>query len=72
MKAAAEGPMKGILKYETDPVVSVDIIGSTYSSIFDSLLTMEKGGDLVKVVSWYDNENGYSNRLADLAVMMAQ
>ena len=72
MKAAAEGPMKGILKYETDPVVSVDIIGSSYSSIFDSLLTMEKGGDLVKVVSWYDNENGYSNRLADLAVMMAQ
>ncbi len=72
MKAAAEGPMKGILKYETDPVVSVDIIGSTYSSIFDSLLTMEKGGDLVKVVSWYDNENGYSNRLADLAVIMAQ
>jgi len=72
MKAAAEGPMKGILKYETDPVVSADIVGSEYSSIFDSLLTMEKGGDLVKVVSWYDNENGYSNRLADLAVMMAQ
>ncbi len=72
MKAAAEGPMKGILKYETDPIVSVDIIGSSYSSIFDSQLTMEKGGDLVKVVSWYDNENGYSNRLADLAVMMAQ
>jgi glyceraldehyde-3-phosphate dehydrogenase/erythrose-4-phosphate dehydrogenase len=64
--------MKGILKYETDPVVSADIVGSEYSSIFDSLLTMEKGGDLVKVVSWYDNENGYSNRLADLAVMMAQ
>jgi glyceraldehyde 3-phosphate dehydrogenase len=72
MKAAAEGSMKGILKYETDPVVSADIVGSEYSSIFDSLLTMEKGGDLVKVVSWYDNENGYSNRLADLAVMMAQ
>ncbi len=72
MKAAAEGPMKGILKYETDPIVSVDIVGSEYSSIFDSLLTMEKGGDLVKVVSWYDNENGYSNRLADLAVRMAQ
>lgn len=72
MKAAAEGPMKGILKYETDPIVSADIVGSEYSSIFDSLLTMEKGGDLVKVVSWYDNENGYSNRLADLAVKMAQ
>ncbi len=72
MKAAAEGNMKGILKYETDPVVSADIVGSDYSSIFDSLLTMEKGGNLVKVVSWYDNENGYSNRLADLAVMMTK
>lgn len=72
MKAAAEGPMKGILKYETDPIVSADIVGTEYSSIYDSLLTMEKGGDLVKVVSWYDNENGYSNRLADLAVRMAQ
>ncbi|MBN2746291.1 MAG: type I glyceraldehyde-3-phosphate dehydrogenase [Bacteroidales bacterium] len=72
MKAAADGPMKGILKYETDPIVSIDIVGSEYSSIFDSLLTMEKGGDLVKIVSWYDNENGYSNRLADLAVRMAQ
>lgn len=72
MKAAAEGPMKGILKYETDPIVGADIIGSTYSSVYDVALTMEKGGDLVKVVSWYDNENGYSNRLADLAVMMAK
>lgn len=71
MKEAAEGPMKGILKYETDPIVSCDIIGSTYSSIFDSKLTMEKGGNLVKVVSWYDNEFGYSVRLADLAVRMA-
>ena len=71
MKAAAEGPMKGILKYETDPIVSVDIIGSAYSSIFDSLMTMEKGGDLVKVISWYDNEFGYSNRLADLIERMA-
>jgi len=66
MKAAAEGPMKGILKYETDPIVSCDIIGSTYSSIYDTGFTMVKGGDLVKVVSWYDNEFGYSNRLADL------
>lgn len=71
MKAAAEGPMKGILKYETDPIVSVDIIGSTYSSIFDSKLTMEKGGNLIKVISWYDNEYGYSQRLADLAERMA-
>jgi len=71
MKAAAEGPMKGILKYETDPIVSCDIIGSTYSSILDSQLTMEKGGDMVKVVSWYDNEYGYSQRLADLVQRMA-
>lgn len=67
MKAAAEGPMKGILKYETDPIVSCDIIGSPYSSILDSDFTMVKGGDLVKVISWYDNEFGYSQRLADLA-----
>lgn len=71
MKEAAEGPMKGILKYEEDPIVSADIIGSTYSSIFDCGLTMVKDGNLVKVVSWYDNENGYSNRLADLAIRMA-
>lgn len=71
MKAAADGPMKGILKYETDPIVSVDIIGSPYSSIFDSKLTMEKGGNLVKIISWYDNEYGYSQRLADLAERMA-
>jgi glyceraldehyde 3-phosphate dehydrogenase len=71
MKAAAEGPMKGILKYETDPIVSCDIIGSTYSSILDSKLTMEKGGDMIKVVSWYDNEFGYSQRLADLVERMA-
>lgn len=71
MKAAAEGSMKGILKYETDPIVSCDIIGSTYSSILDSKLTMEKGGDMIKVVSWYDNEFGYSQRLADLVEKMA-
>jgi glyceraldehyde 3-phosphate dehydrogenase len=71
MKAAAEGPMKGILKYETDPIVSCDIIGSSYSSILDSKLTMEKGGDMIKVVSWYDNEYGYSQRLADLVERMA-
>ncbi|MGE5355791.1 MAG: type I glyceraldehyde-3-phosphate dehydrogenase [Deltaproteobacteria bacterium] len=71
MKAAAEGPMKGILKYETDPIVSCDIIGSPYSSILDAKLTMEKGGDMIKVVSWYDNEFGYSQRLADLIERMA-
>ncbi len=71
MQAAAEGPMKGILKYNVDPIVSIDIVGDPHSSIFDSELTMVKGGNLVKVVSWYDNEYGYSQRLADLAVRMA-
>lgn len=72
MKAAAEGPMKGILEYTCDPIVSVDIIDNSNSSIFDAGLTMVLGGegDMVKVVSWYDNEWGYSNRVADLAKIM--
>ncbi|HAQ65325.1 MAG TPA: type I glyceraldehyde-3-phosphate dehydrogenase [Bacteroidales bacterium] len=72
MKAAAEGPMKGVLEYCTDPIVSSDIIGTTNSSIFDSLLTQVSGGKFVKVISWYDNENGYSNRMADMLVKMAE
>jgi glyceraldehyde 3-phosphate dehydrogenase len=70
MKAAAEGPMKGILEYCTDPIVSIDVVGNTHSSIFDAELTMVKG-NIVKVVSWYDNEAGYSNRLADMVEKMA-
>ncbi len=70
MKAAAEGPMKGVLEYCVDPIVSIDIVGNTHSSIFDSGLTMVKG-NIVKVVSWYDNEAGYSNRLADMLEIMA-
>ncbi len=70
MKAAAEGPMKGVLEYNTDPIVSIDIVGNTHSSIFDADLTMVKG-NIVKVVSWYDNEAGYSNRLADMVEKMA-
>jgi len=65
MKEAAEGDMKGILEYCVDPVVSVDIIHNPHSSIFDSLATMVIG-NTVKVVSWYDNEWGYSNRVVDL------
>ena len=65
MKAAAEGPMKGILEYQEDPIVSIDIVGNSHSSIFDPALTMAKG-KLVKVISWYDNEWGYSCRLVDL------
>ena len=64
--------LKGILEYCEDPIVSIDIIGNPNSSIFDSLMTMVLGGegDLVKVVSWYDNEWGYSCRVRDLAKMM--
>ncbi|WP_019926972.1 type I glyceraldehyde-3-phosphate dehydrogenase [Nocardia sp. BMG111209] len=64
-KAAAEGPLKGILKYSTDPIVSSDIVTDPHSSIFDAPLT-KVIDDQVKVYSWYDNEWGYSNRLADL------
>jgi glyceraldehyde 3-phosphate dehydrogenase len=65
MKAAAEGPMKGYLEYTEDPIVSIDVVGNPASSVFDSQLTMSMG-KFVKVVSWYDNEWGYSNRLVDL------
>lgn len=67
MKKAAEGPLKGILEYCTDPVVSTDIIGNSYSSVFDSQLTQVIDGNFIKIVSWYDNELGYSCRLVDLA-----
>ncbi len=65
MKAASEGPMKGIMEYTEDPIVSVDIIGNPHSNIFDSQLT-SASGTLVKVIGWYDNEAGYSSRAADL------
>jgi glyceraldehyde 3-phosphate dehydrogenase (phosphorylating) len=64
---ADSGPLEGILQYTEDPIVSTDIITSAYSSIFDAGLTMVIDNRLVKVVSWYDNEWGYSNRLIDLA-----
>ena len=63
--AADRGTMAGILQYTSDPIVSGDIVGSSYSSIFDSGLTMANG-NLVKVVAWYDNEWGYSCRVVDL------
>lgn len=71
MKKASEGPMKGILYYETDPIVSIDIVGDPHSCIFDSLSTMAKD-NLVKVVGWYDNEWGYSCRTVDLLLKMAK
>ncbi|HEY1355320.1 MAG TPA: type I glyceraldehyde-3-phosphate dehydrogenase [Solirubrobacterales bacterium] len=68
VRAAAEGPLEGILSYTEDPIVSTDIIGDAHSSIFDSEQTMAIGdGTMIKVVSWYDNEWGYSNRCVDLA-----
>ena len=66
MKAAADGPLKGILEYTEDPIVSSDIVKNPHSSIFDWLLTAVIDGTMVKVVSWYDNEWGYSNRCVDL------
>lgn len=72
MKAASEGPLKGILEYTTDPIVSSDIIGNPHSCIFDSTWTTSLGTNLVKVLGWYDNEYGYSNRTADLIARMAQ
>lgn len=71
MKVAAEGPMKGVLEYLDEPLVSCDIIGNTHSSIYDSGLTKVLGGNMVKVISWYDNEYGYSCRLADLVTKMS-
>ncbi len=71
IKAAAEGPLKGILQYNEDPIVSSDIIANPHSSIFDAPWTMVIGGNLIKVLSWYDNEFGYSNRTADLVRKIA-
>ncbi len=74
MKEAAEGPMKGVLEYCVDPVVSCDIIGNLHSSIFDSKLTrvLSGEGNFVKCISWYDNEMGYSQRVIDLAKFMME
>jgi glyceraldehyde 3-phosphate dehydrogenase len=71
VKAAANGAMKGILEYTEDPVVSSDIIGNPHSSIFDALCTTATGDGYAKVVSWYDNEWGYSNRVVDLIPLLA-
>ena len=70
IKAAAEGVFKGIIEYTSDPIVSSDIVHNTHSSIFDSGNTKVIGGNMVKVLSWYDNEWGYSCRLADLTLFI--
>jgi glyceraldehyde 3-phosphate dehydrogenase len=66
VKAAAEGDLAGILEYTETPIVSTDIIGNPHSSIFDASATQVLDGNFVKVMSWYDNEWGYSNRVVDL------
>ncbi|MDK2934048.1 MAG: hypothetical protein PWP27_1858 [Clostridiales bacterium] len=71
LKAAAEGSMKGILGYSEEPLVSIDYKGDPRSSIIDGLSTMVMGDNMVKVVSWYDNEWGYSNRIVDLVNYIA-
>ena len=66
MEKAAAGPLRGILEYSEAPIVSSDIIGSPHSAIFDAPSTKVLGGDLIKVIAWYDNEWGYSSRVLDL------
>jgi len=72
MKAAADGELKGILQYCEDPIVSSDVIHNPHSSVLDSLATIAIGDNMVKVVSWYDNEWGYSSRMVDLIQKAAQ
>jgi glyceraldehyde 3-phosphate dehydrogenase len=67
VKAAAEGPLKGILAYTEDPIVSTDIVGDPHSSIFDASVTVVMEGTMLKILTWYDNEWGYSNRVVELA-----
>jgi glyceraldehyde 3-phosphate dehydrogenase len=72
IKAAADGPLKGILQYCDEPLVSVDFVGNQHSSIFDALSTKVVDGSFAKVLAWYDNEMGYATRVADLCVLMGR
>ena len=72
VKEAAEGPLAGILSYTEDPIVSTDIVKDPHSSIFDSEQTMVTDGRLAKVIAWYDNEWGYSNRCVELAAKVLE
>jgi glyceraldehyde 3-phosphate dehydrogenase len=71
-QAAAAGPLKGILEYSQEPLVSIDCKGNPASSIFDAPSTMVISGNMVKVLAWYDNEWGYSCRLADLVAYITK
>ena len=70
IKKAADGKMKGILEYTSDPIVSMDVKGNPHSSIFDAASTMKIGENFFKILTWYDNEWGYSNRVVDLALKL--
>jgi glyceraldehyde 3-phosphate dehydrogenase len=70
MLEASRGSLKGVLQYSTEPLVSSDVIGNSYSSIFDSLVTKTMGSRMVKVLSWYDNEFGYASRMVDFTRYM--
>ena len=72
MKEAAEGPLLGILQYCEDPIVSQDVVGNPHSAVFDSLLTMVSGDRVVKVLAWYDNEWGFSNRMVDALLLLGK
>jgi glyceraldehyde 3-phosphate dehydrogenase len=72
MRTAAEGPLKGVLQYTDEPLVSIDFLGNPHSSILDGLSTKVMDGNFAKVLSWYDNEWGYSNRVVDLALLMGR
>ncbi|MBZ9628474.1 type I glyceraldehyde-3-phosphate dehydrogenase [Psychroflexus sp. CAK57W] len=69
-KKASETHLKGILQYSEVPLVSIDIVGNPYSCVFDAEMTSVIGGNLIKLIGWYDNERGYSNRLIDLILKM--
>jgi glyceraldehyde 3-phosphate dehydrogenase len=71
VRTAADGPMRRVVEYSEDPLVSSDIIGNSHSSIFDALSTKSQEDGYVRILSWYDNEWGYSNRVVDLIEMMA-
>jgi len=72
MKKASQTTMKGVLEYTEDPIVSIDVVGNPASSIFDSLATMQMGNKFFKVLSWYDNEFGYSGRMVDMLKLLGK
>jgi glyceraldehyde 3-phosphate dehydrogenase len=72
MKKACEGRLKGVLQYSEDPIVSQDVVGNPHSGVFDAPLTMAAGDRFVKVLAWYDNEWGFSNRMVDALLLLGR